>query len=163
MAAVARTVDEYVAALPEDRRSVIDAVRKVILSHLPEGYVESIQSGMIAYVVPHDLYPPGYHCDPHQPVQYAALASQKNYFALYFMTLYGDAETEQWFRKAFQEAGKKLDMGKSCVRFKKLEDLPLSVIGQLVARVPVQKYITRIETLRSDRNKSGASPGRKQS
>ena len=145
MPAVAKSVDEYLAALSEDRRSALAAVRKVILDHLPEGYVECIQCGMIAYVVPHSLYPAGYHCDPRQALQYAALASQKNYMALYLMTVYGDPETESWFRKAYQASGKKLDMGKSCVRFKKLDDLPLDVIGDVIARVPVQAYVARIE------------------
>jgi Domain of unknown function (DU1801) len=87
------------------------------------------------------------HCDPRQPLQYAGLAAQKNYMALYLMTVYGDIDTEQWFRKAYQASGKKLDMGKSCVRFRKLEDLPLDVIAQVIARVPVQAYIARIENL----------------
>ena len=147
MSTAAKTVDEYLASLPEDRRSAINAVRTVILSHLPEGYAECIQCGMIAYVVPHSLYPAGYHCDPRQPLQYAALASQKNYMALYLMSVYGDPNTEQWFRKAYQASGKKLDMGKSCVRFRKLEDLPLDVIAQVIARVSVQAYIARIEKL----------------
>lgn len=150
-AATAKTVDDYLASLPVGRRSDIEAVRKVILSHLPEGYAECIQYGMIAYVVPHRLYPAGYHCDPRQPLQYAALASQKNYMSLYLMTVYGDRDTEQWFRKAFQAAGKKLDMGKSCVRFRKLDDLPLDVIGQVIARVPVRAYIAHIEKLMSSR------------
>jgi hypothetical protein len=140
-------VDEYLASLPQDRRLVISEVRKVILSNLPEGYAECIQYGMIAYVVPHSLYPAGYHCDPSKPLQYAALASQKNHMALYFMTVYGDPTTEQWFRKAYAAAGKKLDMGKSCVRFKRLDDLPLEVIGQVIARVPVKAYIDRVEQL----------------
>jgi hypothetical protein len=147
MTSAAKTVDEYLASLPEDRRSAIGAVRNVILSNLPEGYAECIQYGMIAYVVPHSLYPAGYHCDPSKPLQYAALASQKNHMALYLMTVYGDPATEQWLRKAYAAAGKKLDMGKSCVRFKKLENLPLEVIGQVIARVPVRAYIDRVEQL----------------
>jgi uncharacterized protein YdhG (YjbR/CyaY superfamily) len=147
MTSAAKTVDEYLAALPADRRATISAVRDVILAHLPEGYAECIQYGMIAYVVPHTLYPPGYHCDPSKPLQYAGLASQKNHMALYLMTVYGDPATEQWFRKAYAAAGKKLDMGKSCVRFKTVEDLPLDVIGQVIARVPVKAYIDRVEQL----------------
>ncbi|MGE5692212.1 MAG: DUF1801 domain-containing protein, partial [Candidatus Zixiibacteriota bacterium] len=123
------------------------AVREVILRNLPKGYEEVMQYGMIGYVVPHRLYPPGYHCDPSQPLTYAALASQKNHMAIYFMTIYGHKETEEWFKKAYKASGKKLDMGKSCVRFKKLDDLPLEVIGQVVARTPVEKYIQYVELL----------------
>ncbi len=145
------TVEDYLESLPVDRRTAIQSVREVILSHLPEGYAECIQCGMIAYVVPHSLYPPGYHCHPSQPLQYAALASQKNYMALYLMNVYGDPDTAAWFRQAYAAAGKKLDMGKSCVRFKKLEDLPLDFIGQVIARTPAKAYIARIEKfLQSD-------------
>jgi len=141
----ARTVDEYIKALPEDRRSAISAVREVILDHLPKGYEERMTYGMIGYVVPHTIYPSGYHCDPKVPLLYANLGSQKNHMALYLMSVYGDKAIEQWFRKAWQAAGKKLDMGKSCVRFKKIEDVPLEVIGQVIARVPVKNYIERVE------------------
>ena len=154
MPAAAKTVEEYLASLPPDRRTALEAVRKVILSHLPEGYAECIQWGMIAYVVPHSLYPAGYHCDPCQALQYAALASQKNHMALYLMTVYGDPDTEHWFRTAHERTGKKLDMGKSCVRFKKLDDLSLDVVGQVIARVPVQAYIARIEKLLSSRKRA---------
>ena len=149
----ANTVEEYLQALQEDRRHALGAVRDVILANLPQGYEECIQCGMIAYVVPLSLYPAGYHVHPGQPLQYAALDSQKNHMAIYLMTVYGDPATEQWLRKAFQAAGKKLDMGKSCVRFKKVEDLPLDVIGQVIARVPVQAYVTRIEKALAGRKK----------
>jgi Domain of unknown function (DU1801) len=145
MKSAARTVSEYLRELPEDRKAVVTAVRNVILANLPEGYEECIQCGMIAYVVPHRLYPAGYHCNPEQPLQYAALGSQKNYLTLHLMTVYGDPATAEWLRQAFQAAGKKLDMGKACIRFKKLEDLPLDVIGQVIARVPVKAYVARIE------------------
>ena len=153
-----KTVDDYLQSLPEDRRAVMSAVRQVILSHLPEGYAECVQYGMIGYVVPHSLYPAGYHCDPRQPLQYAALASQKNYMSLYLMTVYGDPATEQWFREAWKASGKKLDMGKACVRFGKLEDLPLDVIGQVIARTPAAAYIARVEKLlQSRKSKRSAS------
>ena len=145
MTSQARTVDEYLKALPGDRRAAISAVRDVILANLPEGYAERMQYGMITYVVPHSLYPAGYHCKPSDPLPYASLGSQKNHMALYLMCVYGDPKTNQWFCRAFQAAGKKLDMGKSCVRFKKLDDLPLDVIGQVIARVPVKNYIERVE------------------
>jgi hypothetical protein len=154
MPAAAKTLEEYLASLPEERRLAMKEVRKVILSHLPVGYAECMQGGMIAYVVPHNLYPPGYHCDPKQPLQYAALGSQKNYMVLYLMTVYGDHETERWFRTAFHAAGKKLDMGKACVRFKTVDDLPLDVIGQVIARVPVRAYLARVEQLLSARKRA---------
>ena len=152
----AKTVEEYLKGLPEDRRIAINAIRQVILANLPKGYEECISCGMIGYVVPHSLYPAGYHCDPKLPLPYANLASQKNHMALYLMSVYGDKPTEAWFRKAWQATGKKLDMGKSCVRFKKLEDVPLDVVGQVVARVPVEKYIDRIEKILSSTTKGKA-------
>ena len=128
----------------------------MILANLPDGYEECIQCGMIAYVVPLRLYPPGYHCNPGQPLQYAALASQKNYLTLHLMTVYGDPATAEWFRKAFEATGKKLDMGKAYIRFKKLDDLPLDVIARAIARVPVKAYLARIEqALQRTPRKSG--------
>jgi len=147
MTSNAKTVEEYLARLPPDRRTAIGAVRDVILTNLPAGYEEVMQYGMIGYVVPHSIYPAGYHCDPSKPLSYALLGSQKNHMAIYLCTVYGHKETETWFRKAFDAAGKKLDMGKSCVRFKKLEQLPLEVIGQVIARTPVDKYIACIEQI----------------
>jgi len=144
----ANTVEQYLAALPPDRRDAINAVRKVILKNLPDGFEEVMQYGMISYVVPFKLFPAGYHCDPSQPLCFAGLASQKNHMAIYLMTVYGHKETEEWFKKAYKASGKKLDMGKSCVRFKKLEDLPLDVIGQAIARVPVDKYIAAYQQSR---------------
>ena len=145
MTSKAATVAEYLRGLPDDRRAAITAVRKVILDNLPEGYAERMQYGMISYVVPHSLYPAGYHCNPSDPLAYASLGSQKNHMAIYLMSVYGDGETAQWFRKAYAAAGKKLDMGKCCVRFRKLDDLPLDVIGQVIARVPVKNYIARVQ------------------
>jgi hypothetical protein len=156
MQSSARTVDEYLKSLPADRRTAISAVRKVILDNLPEGYEECMSYGMIGYVVPHRIYPAGYQCDPSLPLPYANLASQKNHMALYLMCCYGDKATDQWFRQAWVAAGKKLDMGKSCVRFKKLEDVSLEVIGQLIARVPVKNYIARIEQVFGERPRKAA-------
>ena len=152
----ARTVEEYLRSLPEDRRAAISAVRKVILANLPKGYEECMSYGMIGYVVPHSIYPAGYHCNPKLPLPYANLASQKNHMALYLMCCYGDKVTYQWFCKAWKATGKKLDMGKSCVRFKKLEDVSLEVIGQVIARVPVKNYIAHIEQVVAERPKNGA-------
>lgn len=142
----AKTVEQYVSALPEDRREAIQAIRKTILKNLPKGYEEGMQYGMIGYYVPHSIYPDGYHCDPKQPLPFASVASQKNHMALYLMCTYIDQEQDGWFRKAWEATGKKLDMGKSCVRFKRIEDVPLSVVGQAVKRVPVKKFIEFYES-----------------
>jgi hypothetical protein len=158
MTSTAKTVDEYLANLPPDRRIAIAGVRDAILTNLPKGYAETMLYGMIGYVVPHSIYPPGYHCDPSKPLTYAMLASQKNHMAIYLCHVYGHKETETWFRKAFQAAGKKLDLGKSCVRFKKLEQLPLEVIGQVIARMPVDKYIACVEQVLNSRPGKSAKP-----
>ena len=154
MKSTAKTVDEYVKSLPEDRREAISAIRKVILDNLPEGYQECISYGMIGYVVPHSIYPKGYKCNPKLPLPFVNLGSQKNHMALYLMCTYGDAKTDQWFRKAWEKTGRKLDGGKAqqmgrigCIRFKRLEDVPLEVVGQLIARTPVADYIARIESV----------------
>jgi hypothetical protein len=141
MQSQATTVEQYLAELPDDRRRVIAAVRDVILKNLDKDYEEGMQYGMIGYYVPHRIYPAGYHCDPRQPLPFACLASQKNYISLYAMSLYGSGEQLKWFKEEWKKAGKKLDMGKSCIRFKKLEDLALDVIGEAIRRVPAKKYI----------------------
>jgi hypothetical protein len=140
----AATVEEYLESLPEDRRAVVAAVRKVILKNLPKGYQEAMSWGVISYEVPLSRYPTTYN---KRPLMYAGLAAQKNYFAVYVMTAYSP-ELEAWFRAEFKKAGKKLDMGKCCVRFRKLDDLPLDVIGRLIARTPPEKYIAYYETTR---------------
>lgn len=139
------TVKQYLSELHPDRRDTIEAVRAVILKNLPAGYEEGIQYGMIGYYVPHRVYPSGYHCDPRQPLPFAALASQKNYMSLYLMCVYGNPEHEAWFKAAWTKTGKKLDMGKSCVRFKRLEDVPLDVVGAMIKRVPSKKFIAYYE------------------
>lgn len=139
----ATTVDQYLAELPEDRRAVIAAVRKLVLRNLDKNYEEGMQYGMIGYYVPHRVYPAGYHCDPRQPLPFAGLASQKNHMSLYLMAVY--FRDEAWFREQWAKTGKKLDMGKSCIRFRKLEDLALDVIGEAIARVPVPRYIEYYE------------------
>jgi hypothetical protein len=140
------TVEQYLSELPEDRRKAIEAVRQVILKNLDKDYEEGMQYGMIGYYVPHRVYPPGYHCDPKQPLTFAGLASQKNHMSLYLMCIYGDSNHLKWFREAWAKTGKKLDMGKSCVRFKKLEDIPLDVIGEAIKRVPARKYVESCES-----------------
>jgi Domain of unknown function (DU1801) len=150
----AATVEQYLQSLPADRRAAINAVRKVILANLPPGYEERMSYGMIGYVIPHSIYPAGYHCDPKLPLPCAILGWQKNHMALHLMTVYGDPATEKWFREAWGAAGKKLDMGKACVRIKKIEDVPLHVVGRLIARMPVDKYIARVEAMLAARSKT---------
>ena len=149
MQSTATTVEEYLVSLPVARRTALQAVREVILGHLPVGYKESMQYGMIGYGVPLKLYPAGYHANPKQPIPYAALASQKNYMAIYLLSICGEPGAEEWFRAAYLKTGKKLDMGKSCVRFKKLEDLPLELIGEAVAREPVAQMVEWNEQARN--------------
>jgi hypothetical protein len=160
MARTAQTVDAYLDSLPKERSHALRAVRRVILENLPAGYEEHMQYGMITYVVPHSLYPAGYHCNPEQPLPYASLGSQKNHMALYLMSVYGDPALDQWFRGAWQASGKRLDMGKSCVRFRTLEDLPLEVIGQVIARVSAKKYVARVEAAlqKAKRGRNRAQP-----
>jgi hypothetical protein len=154
MQSKASTVGDYLAGLPDDRRLAIEAVRQIILANLDADYEEGMQYGMIGYYVPHRVFPPGYHCDPKQPLPFAALASQKNHLSLYLMGVYcgcgegpGSAETAdaRWFREAWAKTGKRLDMGKACVRFKKVQDLALDVIGQAIKRVPAKRYIARYQ------------------
>ena len=141
----AEQVRQYLDALSLDRRMAIETVRHAILENLPEGYQEMFDFGMLAYVIPLETYPKTYNG---HPLIYAALASQKRHMAVYLMNIYGDVETERWFTMAYQASGKKLDMGKSCVRFKKLDDLPVDLIGQAIARTPVAEHIGRYEASR---------------
>lgn len=141
MTSSAKTVAEYLESLPEDRRAALTKVRAVIRKNLPKGFAEQIQYGMIGYVVPHKAYPAGYHVNPKEPLPFAALGSQKNHMALYMMTAYGWPGMADWLKAEFAARGKRLDMGKSCIRFKKLEDLPLDVIGQAFNKVSMEDYI----------------------
>ncbi len=139
MKSKAATVEDYLEELPDDRREAISAVRKVILKHLPKGYEEIVQYGMIGYVVPLKDFPAGYLNRKNEPVPYICLASQKNYMSIYMMSVYGPGEAE--FRRDYAKTGKKLDMGKSCIRFRKVEDLSLEMIGKAVAKWPMKKWI----------------------
>ena len=140
----ATTVEEYLQELPEERRAVIAAVREVVLRNLPEGYREAMNWGMISYEVPPERSPAALKG---QPLCYAALAAQKNYYALYLMCA-ASAERDKRLRSEFRKAGKKLDMGKSCVRFRKLEDLPLDVIGRAIAEIPPECWVKYYEATR---------------
>jgi hypothetical protein len=147
MQSKAKTVKEYLASLPEDRRKAIAAVRKVILKNLDKDYEEGMQYGGIGYYVPLKAYPHGYHCDPTQPLNFAGLGSQKNHISFGMMCCYMDSAEDKWFRAAWAKTGKKLDMGKCCVRFRRLEDVPLEVIGEAIKRVPAKKYIAMYEKM----------------
>ena len=144
MQSKAATVEQYLKELPAERRQAINEVRAVILKNLDKNYEEGMQYGMIGYFVPHKLYPAGYHCDPKQPLPFACLASQKNYMSLYMMSEYRPGD--DWFKKAWEKTGKKLDMGKSCIRFKRVEDLALNVIGEAIRRMPAKKWIEVYES-----------------
>jgi len=134
----AKTVAEYIASLPEDRRGAIKAVRAVVKKNLPAGYQEGIGYGFIGWTVPLAVYPDTYNG---QPLCYAALANQKNHMALYLMAAYAEGPIKQRLAKGFRAAGKKLDMGKSCIRFRSLDDLPLDVIAAVAAALPLKKYV----------------------
>ena len=142
-----KTVAAYCQALPPDRRAAIQTVRETILANLPSGFEECMAFGSIAYVVPHRLYPAGYHCNPKMPLPFVNLVSQKNHLALHLLNIYGDTEAEEWFRAAWLATGKKLDLGKACLRFKKVEDLSLEVLGSLIARTTMKQHIARFEKL----------------
>jgi len=139
----ATTVDEYLASLPDDRRKAITEVREVILANLPNGYEEAMNWGMITYQVPIDTYPETYN---KQPLMYAGLASQKNHMAVYLTGVYTSDDERASFEEEYRSTGKRLDMGKSCVRFRKLDDLPLDVIGRAIAARDVDSFIELVET-----------------
>ena len=148
----APTGPRYLASLPPDRRRVISAVRKVIRAHLPAGYRETMNWGMISYEIPLKRFPETYNG---QPLMYAALAAQKNNYAVYLTGTYQDKKLAAWFKAQFAKAGKRLDAGKSCVRFKSLDDLPLDAIGAMIASTTVDEYIARYE-----RNRRGTTTSR---
>lgn len=142
----AQTVDEYLAELPPERRTVVSTLRDLIVRSLPHGYEETVAWGMISYGVPLTRYPKTYNG---QPLGYVALAAQKNHYSLYLMGVYGDPAREAWLREQFETAGKRLDMGKACVRFRKLEDLPLDAVAKLVASISPDEYIAIYERSRT--------------
>lgn len=147
MQSAATTVTQYIAELPPDRQESINKLRNLILKNLPKGFTETISYGMIGYVVPHSIYPAGYHCDPKLPLPFMSLASQKNAISFYHMGLYADAALMKWFTDEFaKQVPTKLDMGKSCIRFKKPEQIPYELLGQLVAKMSVKQWIACYET-----------------
>jgi Domain of unknown function (DU1801) len=142
----ATDVEEYLSALPDDRRDALSAVRRVVLDNLPAGYEEVMHYGMISYVVPPARYPTTYNG---QPLAVASLASQKRHMALYLMGVYGDEGNQAWLRERWAASGKKLDMGKSCLRFRRLDDLALDVVGGAIARTSVDELIAQYERSRA--------------
>ena len=151
MQSTAETVAEYLAGLPQDRRQAIERVRRTILDHLPQGYEEAMNWGMITYQIPLDRYPDTYNG---QPVMYAALASQKNHMAVYLSGIYSSEKAREQFEAAYKATGKRFDVGKSCVRFKQLDDLPLDLIGDTIASMEVEQMIDLVEAVHS-KHKSG--------
>ena len=147
MQSKAATVEQYLAELPEDRRAELQQVREVILANIGDGYREGMLYGMVGYFVPHELYPPGYHCDPSQPLSFVCLASQKQHLSLYMTCMYANDEELLAFRAAWAKTGKKLDMGKSCIRFKRADDLALELIAAAIRRTPVKKLIKDYEAV----------------
>ena len=146
MQSKARTVDEYIEELPDDRKEAIKTLRKVILENLPEGFREEMNYGMIGYVVPHSIYPKGYHCTPELPLPFMNIASQKNFIAVYNMCVYGDKQLLDWFKDSYAIQSKtKLDMGKSCIRFKKPDQIPYKLIGELASKVTPAEWIRLYE------------------
>lgn len=148
MQSKAKTVEQYIDELPADRKKIIEELRKVIRKNLPKGFSEGMGYGMMGWSVPHSLYPPGYHCTPELPLPFIGIASQKNFVAVYHMGIYADAKLLKWFTGEWQKhSAKKLDRGKSCLRFKKPEDVPLKLIGELASKMTPQEWINCYESM----------------
>jgi len=146
MQSKATTPEQYLSELPEDRKEAMLKLRNAIKENLPQGFEEVISYGMLGYVVPHSIYPSGYHCNPKLPLPFINLASQKNFIALYHMGIYANKNLETWFVSEYPKHVKtKLDMGKSCIRLKKMDDIPFDFIGELAAKVTVEDWISNYE------------------
>ena len=147
MQSKATTVDQYIAEAPQERQVALQKLRATILAHLPKGFVEAMGYGMAGYAVPHSIYPAGYHCTPHLPLPFMGFASQKNSINFYHMGIYADETLYNWFLTEYAKfSKKKLDIGKSCMRFKKPEDIPFDLIGELVSKISVQDWIATYES-----------------
>jgi uncharacterized protein YdhG (YjbR/CyaY superfamily) len=143
----ANSPEDYIKQLPEERQPVIQKLRETILTNLPKGFEEVISYGMIGYVVPHSIYPAGYHCTPELPLPFMNLASQKNFVAVYHMGMYAKKELLDWFTAEFpKHSTRKLDMGKSCIRFKNIDDIPYKLLGELASKMTVEDYIELYES-----------------
>lgn len=152
MQSKAATVKEYLDSLPEERKAPMKKLASVIKKNLPKGFKETMSYGMIGYVVPHTLYPPGYHCTPELPLPFLNIASQKNFIAVYHMGLYSDKSMLSWFTEQHAKfSSKKLDMGKSCIRYKKPEDIPYDLIGELASKMTPQQWIEKYEMYKNGR------------
>lgn len=146
MQSKATTPEQYLAELPEDRREAMSKLREITLQNLPKGFEEQISYGMLGYVVPHSIYPNGYHCNTKDPLPFFAIASQKNSINIYHMMVYSDKNLHDWFSAEYPKYCKsKLDMGKSCIRFKKMNDIPYDLIGELLSKVTVEQWISDYE------------------
>jgi uncharacterized protein YdhG (YjbR/CyaY superfamily) len=146
MQSQAKTIEDYLNELPAERQEAMKKLRNVILKHLPKGFKEQMSYGMIGYVVPHSIYPPGYHCDPKLPLGFMNIASQKNFIAVYHMGIYASKPLLDWFTKEYaKQVTTKLDMGKSCIRFKKPELIPFKLIGELAGKLTVADWISMYE------------------
>lgn len=148
MQSKAATPDEYFETLPEDRKKIMSELRKVIKKNLPKGFEEQMSYGMVGYVVPHSIYSEGYHCDPKLPLPFMSIASQKNFIAVYHMGIYSDPKLFKWFTSQYQKQSKsRLDMGKSCMRFKKPDQVPLKLIGELSGKITPKDWISIYERI----------------
>jgi hypothetical protein len=147
MQSTATTIKEYLETIPEERKSAFHILRETILKNIPEGFSEQLSYGMLGYVVPHSIYPNGYHCNTKLPLPFLNIASQKNFIAVYHMGIYADSKLLDWFISEFpNHSTQKLDMGKSCIRFKKMDQIPFDLIGMLVQKMSVQDWISSYET-----------------
>lgn len=152
MQSTATTPDQYFANVPEERKEAMTKLRKEIKKNLPKGFKEEMSYGMVGYVVPHSIYPAGYHCDPKLPLPFLAIASQKNFIAVYHMGIYLDPKLMEWYTGEYaKQVPGKLDMGKSCMRFKKQENIPYKLIGELVAKMSVNEWIQKYEAVLNSR------------
>lgn len=143
---MSEAVEQFLAGLPEPRRDDVRALRDEVARRLPAGFEERVAGGMIHYVVPHSLFPAGYHCDPKQPLGYAWISSTKGHISLHLMSLYFNADMRTWLESEFAKRGKRLDAGKACIRFKRLEDVPLDVLGAAIAKTTLSEYVARYES-----------------
>jgi uncharacterized protein YdhG (YjbR/CyaY superfamily) len=150
----ANTIEEYFAQIPEERKPALTKLWETIRENIPEGFSEQLGYGMPGFVVPHSIYPDGYHCDPKQPLPYINVASQKNFIAFYHMGIYSDPKLMKWFTENYPKHSKaKLDMGKSCIRFKKMDQIPFELIGELVSKLTVKDWIAFYESAIKNRKK----------
>ncbi len=146
MPATNKAIADYISALPTDRQDVMEQLRKIIKKNLPKGFAEEMNYGMIGYVVPHTLYPAGYHCKPSDPLPFMNIASQKNFISVYHMGLYADEKLMKWFTTEYpKHSTAKLDMGKSCIRFKKPDQIPMKLIGELASKMTAKQWIELYE------------------